>query len=365
MRPLNKYLWIFIILIAVPGFTKERLRLVHADSLVQIDHEDHPVTELWGDVQFEQGEAYLKCQHAKWQTQRDFIRAYANVEIFDGKRTLTCSRLEYDGQNRYEKAMGNVHLVQNESELTCDTLFYWQEEERAETAGQSKIINHKENAWLTGKSIQYRHEDGYASVTGHPRFYYVDSTAHDTLMISGNLMEGWQDINRVVITEDVSIAKSEMGGISQFAEFDVDSSILFLSQLPEVIHQNQRMKADSIRIRLENNRFQGVNLVGRAQIIQSDSLKEDQLSGDVIHVYAKNDTIHKVHVIGQATSVYHVSENESDEPGLNTVTGDDITLFFKNDSLHQILVQSQPGYCTGEFAPIIDKPSTISEKENH
>ena len=91
-----------------------------------------------------------------------------------------------------------------------------------------------------------------------------------------------------------------------------------------------------------------------------DSVYQDVLQGKTIQIEAVRDTIKQVVVDGQASSVYHLFDEEDKEQGTNTTTGDKIVLDFERDRLEKVIVESNPGQCTGLFEPV---ESPISDKK--
>lgn len=350
---LLKWIVAFVLLLFLkPGFTQERLRLVHADSMVQVEAEHKAYVELWGDVQLVQGNAFLYCDYAQWQNRLNKIKMFNHVQIYDGKRKLFCDQMIYDGDKKMEHASGNVHFQDRTQHLTSDHLKYWQNDEVVLATGNAKLSDDSMLVWLVGDSIYYNRLERYAKIPYAPQLFYADTTTEDTLHIESVLMEAWEDLNWVSIQKNVQINKGEMVATSNKAEYNIKEELFILTDHPIVKHGNQKMTGDTIHVKLVKNKFQGVNLIGRGEMIEEDSTgKEDKLSGMLIQVFAKNDTINKIVVEGQASSLYHVDDEESDERGSNLITGDKITIHFKDRKLSEILVQSDPGYCTGEFIP--------------
>ncbi len=344
---------VFLMMLSLQlSHARERLRLVRADSMVQVELEHKTYIELWGDVQLVQGEAYLNCQYAQWQNRLNKIKMYDQVRIYDGKRTLICDQMIYNGDKKMEHAFGNVSFKNKTQLLTSDHLKYWQEDDVALAAGQVKLSDDSMMVWLTGDSVYYSQTEGYARIPQNPRLFYSDTTAQDTMQIKSLFMEAWEFLGLVSIKNSVEITKSDIRAISQKADYDIENEVLVLTETPEVFHGNQLMIGDTIHVQLVKNKFKGITLLGRSQIIETDSTgKQDKLSGNLIQVFTRNDTINKIWVEGQASSLYHVDDDESDEQGSNLITGDNITILFEDRKLSEIWVRSDPGYSTGEFIP--------------
>ena len=330
---------------------QERLRLVHADSLVSVSKEGQELWELWGHVQLVQGEARLSCVQARWWLKDDEILLRGEVEIYDGKRTLRGDQVHYDGKTKEETATGHVSLESNNRKLTAQRIQYAQEEEVASAFGNVFIRDFIEKATIQGAKAVYNRSLDYSFIEGLPQLVKVDTASGERMVVNGVKMEAWGQEQRVVVTDSVRIEKGDLKGSCQKAEYRSRENVLVLEKMPVVWQRGQRMQGDRIDIRLEGVRFQGGFIQGKAEIVSTDSTLEDVLKGQQILVEARDDTIRKVIVEGQASSLYHVVDEDDLDQGVNSVTGDRIILTFDGDRLDQVKVESSPGQCTGVYTP--------------
>lgn len=344
---------------------EERVRLVHADSLINVFDDGKEVTELFGNVRLVQGEAYLECRQAKlWHAENKALLT-GDVSIYDGKRSLTGDRVEYEGKTRTEEAIGNVLFLSGDRRLTAHQLAYSQESEFANASGNVVIADLVEKATVQGDTAVYDRKRDYGIVRGNPMLTRQDSVSNDTMFVSGLTIEAWGDDQRVVVSDSVRIEKDELRAICQKAEYHAEGDSLILEDLPVVWHRDHEMRGERIDILLDGVNFQGGIIQGRAEVISSDSLYKDVLKGGEIVVEVRRDTIRKVIIDGQASSLYHVFEEGPKgrtEQGVNTVTGDRIELFFDGDRLDRVVVKSSPARCSGIFKPNEGRQKT-SEQE--
>ena len=345
--------------------TEERVRLVHADSLINVFDDGKEVTELFGNVRLVQGEAYLECHQAKlWHTENKALLT-GDVNIYDGKRTLTGDRVEYEGKTRTEEAIGNVLFLSGDRRLTAHRLAYSQESEVAKARGDVVITDLVEKATVQGDTAIYDRKNDYGLVRGKPMLTRQDSVSGDTMVVRGLTIEAWGDDQRVVVSDSVRIEKDELRAVCQKAEYHAEGDSLILENLPVVWHRDHEMRGERIDILLNGVSFQGGIIKGRAEVISSDSLYQDVLKGGEIIVEVRRDTIRKVVVNGQASSLYHVFEEDQQgrmEQGVNTVTGDRIELFFDGDRLDRVVVKSSPARCSGTFKPNEGRQKTVEQK---
>jgi len=366
----------FIIILGCTGMTSaaagaERLELVWADSIVVEKLENETVQRLYDNVRMVQGEAFMHCDRAVNWEDRNRARLTGHVVLYDGRHSLEADEVDYDGDRRIETATGNVRVRTGERVLRADWLEYEQETARVRARGNIRLEDLVEGTVLTGRAAGYDRKADYGFVEGDAVLIRADTTAQDTLRISGRKMEAWGGSQQVSVTDSVRILKGGVEGASLFAEYWPDSSRIILSGLPRLHQRGEEMTGDTIVIRLEGAKFAGGMICGRAQIISRDSTagntEENTLQGRRIFIEASADTLRRVIVEGEAYSRFRVSEAEDredrDNPeGINTITGDRLVMTFADNRVTWIRVESSPGLSEGTYTPLDpDKENTDSQ----
>jgi len=330
----------------------EHLKLVHADSLVIVSIKGRDVHELWGNVQLVQGEAFLSCEMAKWWQGEDRLLLLGMVTIYDGKRILKADRIYYDGKTRIEKAFGHVLLESKKRKLKARSLIYFQKKEKAFASGDVVISDLIEKVKLLGEKALYDRSMDYGVIEGCPRLVKIDTTSGKMMIVRGLKIEAWGKEQRAVVSDSVQITKGDMKAFCQKAEYRSEKDLLILKIEPIVWQQQREMRADNINIQLEGLKFSRAFLTGKAEIISKEDSVKNVLNGEKITVTASDDTVRRVVVEGQASSMYHIFDEVRHEQGTNSVTGDIIVLTFDENRLKEVKVKSSPGQCTGVYTPI-------------
>ncbi len=341
-----------------------RLQLVHADSLVSISRDNEEITEVIGNVEFIQGDAYMLCDRAILWQQTNRTRLRGHVVIYDGKRTLKADRVDYDGEQRIEKAAGHVVFESKNRKLTANRLDYHQQEEWAEAIGDVTFQDLDERTSVKGRKAYYDRKKDYGYVEGDPQLTKADSTSGELFVIDGLKIEAWGSENRAVVTDSVRITKGDLTAHCMHADYRPDEHILYMNGNPIIWHRDFKMQGDSIDVTLNDTQFTGGLIRGKARIVSKDSTHEDVLTGNHITISVDQDTIRNILVEGQASSVYNIRPEEKDnstDEGVNSVTGDRIVLIFKDEKLSRVRVLSEPGQCMGTYKPKNDMSETKTE----
>ncbi len=336
---------------SLSGSEPERLRLVYADSLVGIADRGGTAKKLSGHVRLVQGEAFLDCHEAIWHEAENQVALLGNVMVHDGKRTLRADRVDVDAERKIETAFGNAVLETGKRVLTAQRMTYLQDEEKAFASGRVRIEDLIEKAVLLGERLMYDRKSDYCRVEGGPVLAKTDTATHQTWTLSGKTMEAWGKTQRALVTDSVALARGDLTGEGQKAEFFSDPSRIVLTLSPVVRQASRTMRGDSITVRLRESRFTGATVSGGAEIITGDSTGSDVLKGEIITMEAENDTLRRVLVEKRAESVYRVFDEKGNKQGVNAVTGDQIEIWFDQDKVARVTVASRPGLCTGNYTP--------------
>ncbi len=331
----------------------DKLKLIHADSLVTHIINNEEVTTLYGNVKLDQGNAMLFCHKATLYRSRRFAILQKQVQICDGMHTLWANMVEYNGNESIETATGNVRVKTNNRVLNADKVVYNQIEKTTVALGNVIVRDLVEHVVLYGDEAFYDKQKDYAFVKGRTQVVKTDTTTSEKLTINGLRIDAWGQEDKVVVSDSVSIVKTHLNAECGKGIFLAQKDTLLLMDSPIVRQKRHRMKGDTIYICIRNMNFNGGIIRGKAEIISKDSTSQDELRGGKITIIAENDTIKEVLVSGQASSIYYI--NEENERGKNLLTGDKIKLIFKNDSLKKVNVFSDPGLCTGKYTPTKSK----------
>ncbi|MFO7890963.1 MAG: LptA/OstA family protein [bacterium] len=327
----------------------EKLKLIHADSLVADNIDNQEVTTLFGNVKLVQGDAELDCQIAILYRDKRFAILKKKVQIFDGEHTLWADMVEYNGDENIETATGNVRIETNNRELKADTVVYHQLKKTTSAYGNVIIQDLVEHVILYGDEAFYDRPEDYAFVKGKTRTVKIDTSNGEKITIDGLRIDAWGQEDKIIVSDSVKIVKTELMAECGKGIFFAQRDTLILLNSPEVKQKKHYMKGDTIKICIRDMNFNGGIIRGKAEIISKDSTSQDELRGNQIYITAENDTIKDVLVTGQASSIYYIKEEN--ERGKNLLTGDQIKLIFKNDSLKNVDVFSDPGLCTGKYIP--------------
>jgi len=352
---------LFMAVLHFAVLANERLQLIHAGIAELIKVNGREIRELKKDVFFRQGDAYMRCQRALFDVDRDYLTLYQEVEIDDGKHCICGDRVTYEGPEKIERAFGNVHLTQEGQLLTADSVVYHQKTQEAHAVGNVHMTDFVEKATLTAQDVRYDRITDYGVATGNPQIIKQDTSSRDSLMIIGKKMQIWGEQQLAIVSDSVKINKGNMKAYCRYAKFFTDQEKLFLYESPRMIEQNRHISGDSIQIQLNASDFESGIVWGNAVVTSKDSIYENVLTGKLITMSTEQDSIRTVIVDHQAENLYHVFNDNGEMEGINNINGDRIIIKFNKKKLKYVRVESDPGKSLGKFVP---SGITKTEKES-
>ena len=372
----------------------EKLRLIDADLMEQVQLRDGTVKIVSGKVHFRKGEINLFCDRAYWYDFKDEIEFYDNVKvineariltadsliyyyaedriftagspvIIDSNRTIKANEMEYYTELDYVNAKGNVDYTSEDNQLLADFLTYYADSSKTVASSNCQFIDLKENNILKSDSILYYNEDEKMHAFINPVLIKNDSLGNEEYRIEGDVISGDNLEKAFLSIGNVKIFQDSIKAFADSANYNDSTGVIYLTGNPKVINEDQDIKGDEIQAKMIDGDIQSIFIIGRAitsaksfaylPISKADTLKtipdsievRDEMTGKLMEIYFEEGQIDSIRVSGMATSFYNVKD-DSIIQGTNSASGDTLIMMFADKQLHEITVI---GGTQGEFAP--------------
>jgi len=339
-----------------PSEKQEKIKLIYADQLSGDVIDGKNVRKLVGHVKFRQGASILTCDRATEYVDEGHVLLLGRVRMVDSTRELLADKVHYFEETRKAVAEGRVVFSDSSKIMKANELEYDEINEIVTAVRNVTLSDTAKHMTLYGDSIKYHRHEGYALAHGHPKFVKLDSTESRTLTITGNVMEMFDDGERVKVSGDVVITRGEVVAHCGELEFINNEEKVILSITPEAQRESDFLKGKNIELFLQDNEVKAIKVSNNAIVTsQVDTVKDprqryDLLTGENILVSLHDEQIDTVVIKGRATSYYHLFE-DGQEKGINKVLGDEIRMFFTDGNLKRVVVKSDPSTSTGTFYP--------------
>lgn len=344
------------------------LQLVHADSARGFIENGRVVRELMGSVEFMQDSSRMFCDRALQYPEEKLALFSGRVRIITPPRELQAEQIYHYEVRREQIASGRARLITPRQLLTADALHYFEKEERALAEGHAVISDSLERAYLSGARIEYLRLKGYARVDGDPLFVRHDSSGTDSMTVRSRLMEMFEDGERILAREEVTITQGEVSARCGEMTFMRNGEKVLLTLQPEARRAADFLRGSEIDLYLDQRVLTGIGIRGSAAVVtRVDTLaspkpRYDLISGEEIYVGIKKNSIDSVHVQGRATSYYHLFDDRNYQ-GFNKVLGDELMMSFEEEKVEWVGVKSAPAASNGIFYPAGQERPLLKELE--
>jgi len=413
--------------ISANSYAQDKLELIHANELRNVQRNGKNVQQLDGAVQFRRGKYDMYCDNAiryeatdisifwgnvrvygKSDTltsdsltvynRRDILYARGRAKLRSDRRTLSGKRIRYYTEKDEAHAAGNVEMQDRTQYIEADSVWYNRETEDARIYGKrgqfASVYDSDERIKISGPVIVQNLKTESLKATLRPVLTKLDSSMRQVVRIKGNTITGNPDSGRYVAREEVVITRDSMRAETELARFIETEERAILEKSPVVYYTENIIRGETIHLSFEDDKLKEVYIPKKADVrskahgyerrpvsvtadtttsredsvryIQTKTDKKNLLQGTELNMWLEKNKIQRIRVRGMATSSYHVFE-DSLYQGLNEASGDTIILTFAPDadSLQQIDVI---GGTRGTFSPHKYNPSvdtTIYYEAHH
>lgn len=288
-----------------------------------------------------------------------------NVNLFDDTTDLRSNKLTYFTNTEHAIAIGKVIIQQFENKINCDTLNFFRKTNYSISQGNVLAVNEKDNISIYSDYLENDGIKKYSLVKGRPLLIQIDTTEEnkiDTLIITAKVMESFRDTAEIYLAYDsVRILRDEFSALTKYSIYDKSNGFIYTSVIndfrPFLWYNEHQAFADSIQIKISNNKIENVKLFNSAFLISQDSLNPsrfNQMNGNFIQLNFLENRLNEVLVIGNSLGIYFLYD-ENQPNGLNKASSEQAIISFESNKISQIKLIGKP---EGEYHPeekLIDK----------
>ncbi|MCP4573035.1 MAG: LPS-assembly protein LptD [bacterium] len=310
-------------------------------------YRDRERYELYGHVRLTNLGTILTCRRAI------YLRLLGSGDFYDDVRVVEDEVVGTGRMGKSRRAgrdlhlMGNALLVTPEYSVRADTIYRDRLTGVGEAFGHVRIMEPGAENLVTGDHAVFLADEDVAEVDRNPVLTSRGQT-NGPLVSTAGLMRFFRAEDRVVMIDSVRIRQAQM-----FAKADTAVALgrerLLLTGNPEVEQgASSVMRGEEIEFFYRNGLLHRVILTGQAIMEDSapDSLSgiyrglpgHDVLEGDSISIEFEEGQIRRSVVVGNARSRYTPLDLE-EEVATNDVSGDTIVLYFRQDQVQEVDVR--------------------------
>jgi len=254
---------------------------------------------------------YIYCEYGWYETRTDVSQFEKNAKMYNRSQCLSADTLWYDKLNDMGIARSSV-----------------------------SIIDSVENLLFFGRYGEYQRKSGYAYLTDSAMAVFVDK--NDSLFMHGDVMEVHFDSNQTVkllqVYYNVRFFREDLQGSADSVAYIAEDSVIWLIRSPVMWSKENQLLADTMCMYLKNKQISEIHYIDNASIF-ADVFKQEkfnQVKGETMIAYFKDNEIDFVFIDGSAESLYYLQEENRDLIGIQKSTSSQIKVFFSDSEISLI-----------------------------
>jgi lipopolysaccharide export system protein LptA len=334
------------------------------------------------------GENTLKSKHGYYQRRTNIFNFKQDVVLTSPEYVMYCDTLDYFAVTKTAYFQGPTKIVSKENTIKCNYGWYNTATEKAQFSKEAILIS--DSTMLAADSLLYDKKKGIGNAFGNIRMYdsanqievygqkglylvkrketiitdnplAIQYSENDTMYVmadtfyyvNDSLTRQLQAYPRTMITQKEFQGKCD----SMIYRFN-DSTISLFGQ-PILWNKNNQITGDTMHIALKNKKMHSLTVIDNAFL--ASELKPNtynQIAGRNMFNMFNNNELVSVLVDGNAESIYYLRNNETDTAeytGVNKVACGKMKINFDSSKVDDIRFYSKP---ESKMYPVNQFPDT-------
>lgn len=298
-----------------------------------------------GDVVLKNPEYTLYSDTMIYNTVKDITYFKGPSTIVSKQSFIYCENGWYDKLNDRARFSKNAYVIAENNILKGDSLYYERQRGYGTATGNVSIEDTVENVTVYG---------GYAETQKDIERYLVTDSAQmvqvfddgDSLFLHADTLLAIQDtLNRRVLNcfHHVKFYKTDMQGACDSLTYTQADSLIRMFYKPVLWNESNQITAANINVNIGKSKIYWMEMLTTALIIsEEDSVKYNQIAGDDMKGFFKDNNLYKVDVFGGGKTIYFPKEDDGTVIGMNKVDCVDITILINNKNIEKIIFKKKP-----------------------
>jgi lipopolysaccharide export system protein LptA len=301
-------------------FYKEKVILMNPDNVMHSDTLMYNtlthVAYFFGPSNIKGKEDSIYCENGWYNTAKNIARFRKKGQIYHQEQIVNGDSIYYERESGYGQIFKNANII--------------------DTA--NKII-------LSGDYGELHRKRGSAFMTERAVAKLIDKK--DTLFLHSDSIHAafdtTQAVKKIRCFYKVKFFRRDLQGLCDSLTWQSLDSTLTLFSNPVLWSEKNQLTADTIFLRMKNNRADSMILRNAAFIIsKDDSAKFNQIKGRDMVGYFINNELYKIRVIGNAETIYYAREDDRTLIGINKALSSNMLIFLDKNQLKSITYMGQP-----------------------
>jgi lipopolysaccharide export system protein LptA len=316
----------------------------------------------------------LVSKHGYYYSDTKLAEFRYNVVGINNSSTIESDTLTYNTESKISTILGPTYIHHSDSTIIYSELGWYNSESDKSQLLKNSLINHGKGKSLAGDTIFYDKKIGIGeafqnvilsdtlnkiNLYGHYGYYkeegeigiitdsalMVEYSQVDTTYIHGDTLYSYaqgEDEKMTLAYRNVRLYHNDFQGVCDSLTFYSGDSILHLMQMPIIWSDDQQITGDTIHIYPKDGSVEKMHVINNAMMIQEeDTVHYNQVSGKEIISYIKDGELEHVDISGNVESIFYPNDEEG-LIGLNTIKSSYMAVYFKEGKLERFNVFPSP-----------------------
>jgi lipopolysaccharide export system protein LptA len=265
--------------------------------------------------------------------------------IINKENTIICEKGFFDSKNDYSEFGKNTIMYNKEQILKTDSLQYNNKNGNGKTFKYFNWADTTSNILLQGIDANFYDKGNNLVATNNPLLIYIID--NDSLFVTGDTLKSITDTTTDITTffcyYKVKFYKSNLQGKCDSLYFSYKDSIIRMFVNPAIWSDDNQLTGDTIFLYMKNQKIDKFEMFENAFMI--NQLKGDyfnQVKGKKITGFFINDELEKMNVDANAESVYFAEDSKKALIGANKAVGSEMDIHMINKEVNKIVFYKQP-----------------------
>lgn len=281
-------------------------------------------------------------------------------EVHGDSLYMYCERGWYDTRFKVSSIWKNAFIDNMKNKLSADSIFYNDSTGFGEGFRNVVIEDTTNNLFVKGN---------YAAYSKMPEKYFATDSAmfiqvtnddslflHADTLIAFNIPDTIKEYRIVKAYYKCKIFSKDIQAKCDSLTFSFQDTIIRLYQNPVIWSGFNQLTADSMALFTRNRKTDRLELYNSSFVTSKiDTLRYNQIKGNNLTAYFKDDEVYKIILKGNGESIYYLLDGE-ELAGVNRSKSANIQIFMDEGKVSEVVEEQNP-------AGVIDPPVSLSLKE--
>ncbi len=298
-----------------------------------------------GNVNLTGTEYNLKADTLAFNTASEISYFTGPTTIVNKENTIVCQKGFFDSKNDYSEFGMNTIMYNNEQILKTDSLQYSNNTGNGKTFKYFNWADTTSNIVLEGTTADFLNRGKSMVATNNPMLVYI--IEGDSLFVSGDTLKSITDTLTDITTffchYKVKFYKSNLQGKCDSLYFSYSDSIIRMFVEPVIWSEENQLSGDTIYLFMKNQKIDRFEMFENGFMINHLKLSfYNQVKGRKITGYFENEELDRMDVDGNAESLYYAEDAQKAMIGANKAIGSEMKILMKDKEVNRIIFYKQP-----------------------